>query len=228
MTLKRQPCPDPEYYVWVNTATGGYWRRRRGTVKKAKLNKVLSGNAKLTPVANDAAKRIRAKLDPFLGGLSVGRIQANLGGKLKKAYNHKGYMDYSFMKGMNMQPFYPLERLIKDIYSIEVTSDCVTVRIPVYEHSVDNTGALVTDYYFELILLEGDPAKTRNSLRTDVDTSPLYAIGSKAATIELCVHPTRSLWMVLLKLNTLETETLSHYGPAASPSNYGMKVIAVS
>jgi hypothetical protein len=226
MGNRRTPCPDPDSFIWVNSADGGYWRRKRGTLKKAIVNESLQKNAALTKPVNDASRRIIAKLHPYLSRLAKGRAYSKIGGRLKKAFNVKDRMDYCFLKGLDLQPKYPLDRLLKPLLSITIKEEFVEVSIPIYEHNLEHTGGLVTHYFFELILLQGD-ASVEHDLRVDSDTSAVYSIGSVGKDCVLSVHPTKQLWMVLLKLNTIETPTVNVVEMAASPSNYGMKVIAV-
>lgn len=221
----KPPCPDPDLFVWVNTPDGGYWRRKRGTIKKATLNPAFERNAFITKYINEAGNRITGKLSPYLERLVMGRAYSDLIGRLKKGYNKTGKIDYNFLKGFDLQPKHKLERLLKHIYTIEASAEMVEVRIPIDAITIENVGGLVTHYYFELILLQGDAGKD-NELRIDSDTSEAYEYGRKYSDCVLRVHPTKKPWMVLLKLNSVETPTVNTMELALSGSNYGMKVIA--
>ena len=39
---RKPPNPDPGNYVWIKTKDGAYWRLKRGTLKKAKMNDAYS------------------------------------------------------------------------------------------------------------------------------------------------------------------------------------------
>jgi hypothetical protein len=82
--------------------------------------------------------------------------------------------------------------------------------------------SIVTNYYFELILLYGDAAK-ENWLWTENTDSDIYVIGAdydKDCRLGL-VLPDQP-WIALLKVGCLEDNT-----PAFHARLYAMKVIAV-
>jgi hypothetical protein len=96
------------------------------------------------------------------------------------------------------------------------------VTIPVDAHTVKKLSTLVTAYYFELILLYGDPSLT-NGLRIDSDTSPLYSLNRKEATVcrlSLDLPHKKVPWMLILKISCHEGDSL-----ALHCRHYGMKVI---
>ncbi len=82
---KRPPNPDPESYIWIDTKEGGFWRRRRGLVKKARLNAAYLQSSEYTKICSPAASRIMRKLRPYMKGLQPGRITVRICGKLRKA-----------------------------------------------------------------------------------------------------------------------------------------------
>ena len=92
------PCPDPDKFILVTTREGKHWRRKRGTVKKAKTNKVLSRNAMLTAPTNEAASRFLRLLHPYVFSLDKGRLHAKLAGRLKKMHQCAG-KDVFFQPG---------------------------------------------------------------------------------------------------------------------------------
>lgn len=81
---------------------------------------------------NDAAKRIHSILMPHLNRLSTERFFSSLGGKLKKAYNERGNADYSYIAGLDIQPSYPLARLLP-YYQLLEKNGCVEVRVIIDE-----------------------------------------------------------------------------------------------
>jgi hypothetical protein len=93
---RRPPCPDPENYIWVHTEDGGYWRRKRGSVKPAKLNMQFKEGNELMKIAAPAAKRIVQKLRAFLDRMKTGRLNATISGKIRKALSVRGVADFCF------------------------------------------------------------------------------------------------------------------------------------
>ena len=81
---------------------------------------------------------------------------------------------------------------------------------------------LVTEYYFELVLLYGN-AVAGDSLRIDEDVSPLYAYEDEPrgeCVLEVALPTKKKPWLLILKLNALENDV-----PAVSPRHYAMMVI---
>ena len=79
---------------------------------------------------------------------------------------------------------------------------------------------LVTDYYFELILLYGDAGK-ENGLRTESEDSDVYEIKKdNTPDCKLRMVLPEQPWIALLKVNCIEGNEL-----AGSPKLYGMKVV---
>src|ERR1051326_2660887 len=93
--LLSPPPGDAENYVLVTTREGFYWRRRRGTIKKAELNEALKKYAKATNLTSPAAKRVRDKLGEFLRQLDTARFIANVSARLKKTYVKTGEWNFS-------------------------------------------------------------------------------------------------------------------------------------
>jgi len=76
----------------------------------------------------------------------------------------------------------------------------------------------------ELILVEGD-ALLEDDLRLVSVSSDVYAVGSQAPECVLAVTPTREPWMVLLKVNCIETATPRTVELGLSCSSYGLKIV---
>jgi len=94
----RQAPPPPKddgSYILVKTKEGPYWRRKRGTVKIARLNDVFGANAAATAIASPAAKKILDKLQPYLSGLNTGRFIANVSARLKQSLAGSGELNFS-------------------------------------------------------------------------------------------------------------------------------------
>lgn len=217
------PPADAAGYVLVRTKERVYWRRKRGTIKKATLNSSFKRNAAITAITSPAAKRIYVKLDQFLHRLATGRFIANVSARLRKALKQTGELDFSFMMDYEIQPWYPLGKLLNRPYTITENKNEFIIRIPIKENTVKRHNKQVSDYYFEAILLWGQPDKSKG-LKVDSDTSPLYRFGEEKPECRLTItQPTQKLpWMILLKLSCHEGNN-----PAHMARNYGMKVVKV-
>lgn len=215
------PCPDPEKYILVKAKEGPYWRRKRGTVKPARLNRAFAQNVSNTTVASPAAKRIIRKLDPWLRGLNTGRLTARLTGVLVQTINQKGQADFSLMTGFDFQDP-PLSRLLRAGVEVKVKDGNITLCISILPGAMARNGDKVTDFYFEAIIVHGDVTED-NGLRIDSTISKLYSFDDDSASVcEMDLDLPAGLWMVILKAICQEKDK-----PSAHPRQFGMRVVAV-
>lgn len=221
-----QPTPLPpanaDDYILVKTKEGKYWRRKRGTVKKAALNQSLKKNAELTAVCSPAAKRISEKLSEYLRGLDTGRFIANVSAKLKRSVNRNGKMDFSFFDGYDLQPDYPITRLMDGGCSVIEIKGLLNVKVN--PNSVKCRSNLLTDFYFDAVLLYGDPS-SKNKLRIESDTSPVYTFSKELnndCSLTLALPAKKIPWMMLLRVTCREGNI-----PAVASRHHGMKVYKV-
>jgi hypothetical protein len=228
---KRKRTPDPivpfsDDYIWVRTKEGSYWRRKRGTVKPAKLNDAFTENLKQLKLTAPAAKRMADRLQPFIAHLETGRIKLLFSHFLRKGLKESGRVNFSLLKDYEFQERFPLSGLLLS-HQVQETKQQVTVTIPIDYRTIKWQSDLVTDYYFELILLHGDPMKERG-LRIESVESPLYPFDpnnewmkKSTCTISIELPSGKNPWMVMLKLNSHEGNELAYH-----PRHYRMKVVA--
>lgn len=219
---KRPPCPDPEEYIWVETKEGGHWRRKRR--KDAPLNRSLSANVSATEIVSPAVKRIRNKLEEYTRKLDTGRIHGRLSGLLSKTYKEKGQIDFSALSGFEFQKDYPLDQLLLTQYQVNKGADFIELLIRVKDGVVKKHNTLVTDFYFEAILLYGD-AIADETLNVEYAVSKPYTFKNTATDDCKLVLPLpvkNEPWMLMLKVSCLEgNEMASHV------KHYGMRVVEV-
>ena len=220
---KRPPCPgNPQDYVWVESKERKHWRRKRGSVGIAHLNAAYQCANERTRVASPAARRVRRAIEPYLRGISTGRLNNRICNAFRKSLKEKQGIELAYLKGIEMQRDYPLEQMLVCNYKVWVTKKKVRIEIPVERGSVKSFNKLVSDYYFEAVLLHGDANKERG-LKTQCIESKLYSIYGEAKGIcilELVV-PKDEDWCVLLKLSSIEGNEV-----AAHTKHYRMKVIS--
>jgi hypothetical protein len=216
------PCPgNPEDYVLVQSKEGVHWRKKRGTVRPARLNPAFLGNAHAMAIVSPAAKRVIAAMRPFLRGISRGRLNARIANAFRRSLKEKGCLQVSYLKGLEFQADHPMDGLVKSQYSVSVGSGSVRVEIPIDHIHMKAQNPLATEYYFELVLLYGD-ANEDWGLRTESVESPLYVYGDR--TKRVCVLeldlPEQEDWCVILKVSSLEGNQL-----AVHPMHYRMRVV---
>jgi hypothetical protein len=217
------PCPDPEKYILVRTKEGEFWRKKRGTEKPARLNAVFAKNVANSKVASPAAKRIVQKLRPYLRELNTGRLTAKLAGALMKAINVNGEPDFSFLQGFEFQKP-PLGKLFYAQVAIDRHSDEFVISFPIGPYTMEPKNNLVTDYYFEAVLLYGD-VTIDNGLRIDSSISALYPFKGAVETkceLTLQLPATTFPWMIMLKASCQEESR-----PSVNYNHFGMRVVMV-
>ncbi len=213
--------PKPGSYIWVDTREGGYWRRKRGSVKKAKLNRAFKESSRFMQQSAPAASRIIKKLQPFTQELVKGRIHARISGKLRAGLQATGKMTLDCLNGLDFQPEQPFSGLLGVDIDIAQTKHELKVTIPATRFTINRLNTLITNYYFELILLYGD-ISAENGLRTESTDSAVYVIKTDYKNdCRLSIVLPERPWIALLKINTIEGNEA-----AASPKYYGLKVIA--
>jgi hypothetical protein len=218
---KLPPCPDPANYILVRTKEGDYWRRKRGTIKPVTLNKAFARNSNAYKVIMPAIKRILAKLEPFTHCMYAGRLASTMAGALVKDFDGEK-IDYSFLKGFEYQPEYPLHKIVCCHYGTKIDGRTCLLTIDLHKGEVLPQNTLVTSYYFELIILWGDAVKERG-LRIDSTDSPLFLFGQQFTepyTMEISLPASPQPWMVLLKVACHEGNMLAKH-----PKHYAMKII---
>ena len=196
---------------------------KRGSYRPAQLNEAYQRSSNATKICSPAASRIVRRLHHYLDRLETGRLTARICGQLRKALNKQGRLHFTYLKGMDVQPQHPLEKLLKVCVFVEQDALELKVCIPVNKCTIKRHNGIVTAYYFELILLWGD-AGSDKGLRVEEVDSPVYHIAEDYKTecrLSLVLPPDGQPWMALLKVSCIEGREL-----AMAPRNYGMKVIA--
>lgn len=217
------PCPDPERYILVQTKEGCFWRLKRGYgTKPATLNEGFARSANAMSITAPAAKRIVHKLRPYLDRMVTGRITVQFSGLLRKHLNKAGVLGYDDFIGFDFQREYPMEKLLVAQVGVERTEDEVGVYIPITHYTVKQHSRLVTNYFFELIVVSGD-CTIDNGLRVECVSSEVFAIGeTRNNKCSLSLSLIRKPGFAVLKVSCIEGNEM-----ALSPRNYGMKIVAV-
>lgn len=221
-SIKLPPCPDPEQYILVKTKEGDFWRRKRQ--KQSPVNRSLSANVSATEIVSPAVKRIRNKLEEYTRKLDTGRLHGRLTGLLNKTYKTKGFIDYSALKGFEFQPDHPLARLLLTRFIVNTGSEFTELLIPVTSGVLKKQNDLVTDFYFEGIMLSGDPLADE-PLQSAYALSKPYSFTNtleEDCKIVLPLPEKNVPWMLMLKVSCLEGNEM-----AVHPKHYGMRVVEV-
>lgn len=217
-------CPDPELYQAVHTKEGSFWRRKRGSVKPAVLNNAFKTTANNAAITGPIAKRICQIMQPFTDGLDTGRQTIAMINLLNKSMAKNAAIDYSFFTNYEFQKEHPLDELLEGGYKLTVKKDMLCVEIDLSFEPMKRHNKIATHYYFELIILYGNPTK-ENKLRVETEQSLLYSFtetydGRCSMSLQI---PKQKPWMLVLKASCMEDNLPAHH-----PKYYGMKVVGTS
>lgn len=222
MFKKRPPCPGhPEDYLWVESKEGGHWRRKRGSLSPSPLNKNYQDSSDKTKIASPASRRVRNAIAPYLRGISTGRLHNRICNAFRKSIRETGEPQLGYLNGIEIQRDYPLEQMLLSDYRVFVNEKSVRIEIPVERGSVKAFNRLVSDYYFEAVLLYGDVTREKG-LKIESAESALYSFngGIKSICVLELEMPEED-WCLLLKISCIEGKEM-----AAHTKHYRMKVIA--
>lgn len=217
---KRPPNPDPKLYEWVNSSEGGYYRERKP--EGSDINDSLTANKNATRSLAAGIKRIRDRLEEYTRSLDPGRVQAKMSGKLGEPFKETGRLEFSALKGYDFQKEHVLENLLLTQYKVHVYDNEVELLIPVAAWTLKKHNSLVTDFYFEGILLFGDAMK-EGSLAVEYAVSAPYSFTDtvqETCKLQLPLPPDNIPWMLMLKVSCLEGNEM-----AVHAKHYGMKVV---
>ncbi len=214
--------PDPEKYQIIKTREGWYLKRRRGTVKPATINETL----RLHAASNCGAetKEVFRALKPFIPRL-YGRLQVYFAMRLKKAKLETGRADYRYCEGYEINRLHPLQDIYLENISITEKKGMLYFDLPVSGDGIRKKNNLVTDFYFEAILINGDPA-VPGSLRSESDRSELISynnIPNKKVQLNLILPAKDIPYLVILKFGCMEGRQHAAHG-----KHYGVKVVKVN
>ena len=220
---KAGPCPDPDNYIWVRRRNGGYWRRRRGSLKPAVLNEVCAANASNTKQTMPAARRLLGRLNSYTDNFARDYRLQRVATLFSRDLSETGEMTYRLFDRFEMQRDHPLQNIYVTNPGISISKKTIEVTIDLKGEPVRQKTPGASHYYFELILLSGDPAK-ENALRVESDSSTLYEFEREYTDkIKLSIQlPEKKPYLVFLKCGCMERKN-----PAMHAKNYGMKVVGL-
>ena len=221
MAKKIPPCPDPKRYIWVETKEGGFWRLRRGLDKPAERNNAVKNSGILNGRSSKAASRIVRTLRPYLRGLEMGRVTIRVNVALKKGMTYEDPFDFGRLRGFDMQPLHPFDQGVLPNITIQQSDKEPLVGLPIANYTVVRLSPLVTDFYFEMVLVYGDLNKEEPLLVDAVESQTYESEKEYEGGCQLRIMLPRKPWVALLKLNSIEGNT-----PAAASRHYRMKVVA--
>jgi hypothetical protein len=154
-----------------------------------------------------------------MDGLQPGRITVRICAALRNA---TGKLSMNCLNDFDLQPKYPIDNLLRTDISVKQDKHSLIVTTPINKYTIKRLNTLVTNYWFQPVLLYGDAGK-ENGLYTENEDSVVYEIKKNCnSDCRLSLVLPEQPWIALLKINCIEGNE-----PAAHPKLYGMTVIAV-
>jgi hypothetical protein len=218
------PCPDPRLYAWVNTKNGGYWRRRRGTVKRATLNATLTAKKNQLQLVSPAVNRIINAMDSWLVQLETGALPNKIRKLLMKDKNFDGTIRLSRLNELDWQEKFTLGKIYRGNHWLMQKEHTIMLQFESGRSKMNKLNKLVTNYFVELVLLWGD-ASIDGGLQTSYAISPLFSF-AQTEVMENQLYldiPDDEPWIAMIKVSCLEGNEM-----ASHARHYGMKVVGVN
>jgi hypothetical protein len=114
---KRPPCPgDPNNYIWVRSKERPHWRRKRGSRKPAPLNAGWQESSDTTKIVSPAARKVRRAIEPYLRGITSGRLNNRISNAFRRSLRACGEMQLRYLNDIELQRDYPLDGLLQCDY----------------------------------------------------------------------------------------------------------------
>lgn len=220
---KQPPCPgDPNDYIWVRSKERPHWRRKRGRCKPAPLNAAWRHSCHTTSIVSPAAKSVRRAIETYLRGITRGRLNNRISSAFRQSLTACGHIQLKYLKGIELQRDHPLDGLLQCNYRVTTTEKSVQIQIPVGGGWVKAQNALVSDYYFQAVLLYGDAGKDGGLDSMSTESRLFRYYGEEEGVCILSLPLPEGDWCLFLKVSSLEGKEL-----AAHTKHYRMKVVAV-
>ena len=214
---------NPNPHIWIDVKTKEGWYRKQKPKVKPKLNAIMQQHADAQAVTMPATKRILDRLQEWTRGFELGRINATINSRLKRSYLEDGKISFKYLLGLDLQPKRTLRRLLDAIPYAKVTDE-IAIKVWGSNETIRVQRSIYTDYYYELIMVWGDPMKEKG-LRVDSVESPVYPKEieePKTYLLKIEVPTTKQPWMALLRVACMEGNEMAYH-----PRHYAMKVMAV-
>jgi hypothetical protein len=215
------PNPDPERYIVVKTRDRLYhYRLKRGSIKPAFLNGAFLQNQQLTSLLSPAAKKVRTALWPYTENMKTPKLHNQLLTGLKKYYKEFHQPGFKYLRGLNLQHQYPLDKLLHAQINKTTEAGNFIISFLLNDLNFPKVGPLLTDYYFEAVLLFGDI----------LGEEPMQELSQRSELFSFSEPPNQlytfsfqlphQSWMLLLKAACFERDQ-----KATNPKYYGMQII---
>ncbi len=150
------PCPgNPEDYQLARLDRKYYWRLKRGRRKPAVLNYSLQARADAMKALRVTIGELRLAMSLFMDPLPPGKLHQRLFGLLQGSWVAEKKVNYGALKGMELQPLWPFDRLFKSQYSTRETSGVIQLTIPATDHPVMPRNKFLTEFVLEAMLISG-------------------------------------------------------------------------
>ncbi len=216
------PNPDPERYITVCCSDGKYYHRlMRGQRKPARLNSAFLFNQQITTMLSPAARAISQALKPYTYKLETPRFHNNLLNALRKFYKEQNQLGYSYCTNIEIQNAFPLDRMLCSPIKVVQQNNIIDTSFSVNKLNCPQLGPLLTEYWFQAILLAGNPLTPSGISVTDQQSELFSYLQPPNLQMQFHFELPASPWMLLLKMSCYEGIQV-----ATHPGYHPIKIIA--
>src|SRR6478672_11061821 len=148
--FNREPkCPgNREDYTLVDGKEGKHWRKKRGRLKPATLNRAFQASNDLIKVLSPVAAKIASSLNQYIVGFKTGRLNIRIIACLRKSFKETNHLQLAYLKGLQFQREHPLELMVLR-YVINTSNKNINIAIDIGYGCIIPQNNVATHYYFE-------------------------------------------------------------------------------
>lgn len=181
----------------VRTSQGDHLRAKRGTYKKAKLNRALKKGTVFVVEANAAAKLFKDAIHPYRSGLVDQTLWSRLLSVFLRQQNKLGTIDFGQLKPLELHTRYTLHKILP--VRVVTTYDSharMLQSVMAYEGRPNFDSKHIDGYKLTAVILFPDIKK--KTIQTEVEDSGILRLEDKAPSFDVQFPvPTGAKWFVL-------------------------------
>lgn len=185
-----------------SSAYGNHVRRKRGTVKEAKLNDALQASGKRLLTANVPAKIFADAIKGYRRGLERGSLWRRLLSAFRHQLNQAGGIDFSILQPFEIHTKYPFDRFLNVIPSISFNAEgsVLDVTITYPRHPSFEESSFIDGYQLTTIAVFPDlKNKTATTLAAPSPVLPLEGVVNPL-TAQFAIPPNATAFLVCVKI----------------------------
>lgn len=221
--MARKLPPAPEGMVLVKSeAYGEHYRRKRGTVKQARLNDDLKLSTKLIGEANKHAKAVKDALDPFRVKFEDGRLWGRLVGLFKKQLGKDGHVDYKALEEFQCHTRFPLVRILRRDITASVSAKHKALEVEAMTYGAVKARWEKAEQYRQILIVVFYNARLDADVASDTVYFPLGKEKRNKQQVRFPI-PRKAVTALI----ALRCDFWGNGGPVGGNGRKGMEILCV-